>query len=595
MRTRVAHVLRALCALALLAWTAGPAPVAQAQGSKPAIALLIANWTYPGEAALSTPEHDATTIRDALESAGFATEVAPNLQTRADMLAALNAFAAKAEHAEKAVVYFAGHGLETGDRYWLLPTRARLTSDTDIARSSTSLDDLVAAVAHASRLRVVIIDACRNNRFDPNWHQAEAQAADRRVVLRTIVETNDALIAYSAKLGTPALDRVNGGTNSPFATALAESLAEPGVEVSELFKSVSAKVRLATGGVQEPVAFGSGAPAGARAYFREPTLDTVNADGERFAWEQASQADTADSYAMYLRDHARGANAVEAQVRMARHLIDTAKSPPSMALTLTIDGTEALGEGFKQAAGGKSLHILLKPGNYAPEFGYSIPSDAGDILIEGAGPTPAATTIAGYLSYGYSTHHRLWLKDLTFQGTLAIGREDELYTNNVVIRGQYAQFQSFGRGRFALVGGAILADDYSGVLQLSGTTIGAVSGLQIRTVHSELAQVQDGSRLTVLDNSDFSTTVEDIVGVSESATAIFRGNRIRVPYVGDKEPRLTRDQRLLARLGVQPQPQAEKPNVTFEDNVIRLPRSRADAFLTKYPPSMRTKNTIETY
>lgn len=596
MSRRVAGVLRALCALTLLVCTAGTTPVAQAQGSKPAIALLIANWTYPGDVALTSPQNDAVIIRDALESAGFATEIAPNLPTRADMLAALNAFAAKAAHADKAVVYFAGHGLETGGRYWLLPTRARLTSDTDIARSSASLDDLVAAVANASRLRVVIIDACRNNRFAANWRQAEAQAADRRVVLRTVVETNDALVAYSAKLGTAALDRVTASdTNSPFAVALAEGLGEPGVEASELFKSVSAKVKSATGGTQEPVAFGAGAPAGAAAYFRDPTLDTVRAGNERFAWAKASQENSVDSYAVYLRDHANGANSVEAQVRMARHLINAAKSPPAMTSTLTVDGVEALAQAFKQAAGGKSLHVLLKPGSYnTPEFGYSVPSDAGDIMIEGMGAAPAATTIATSLG-GYFSRQRTWLKNLTFEGMLAIG-DNELYTDNVVIKGQYAKFQSSRQGRFALVGGAIFADDYSDALHLSGTTIGVVSGVFVRVAHGGLAWVGDGSRLTVLDRSDLSTTNEEIVRVSDSATAVFRGNRIAVPYIDDKEPRLTRSQRLLARIGVAPRPlPAEKSNVVFDGNIIRLPRSREAAFFGRHPASMRTHNTLEAY
>ena len=64
-----------------------------------------------------------------------------------------------------AVVYYAGHGLEIGGTNYLIPVDARLASDRDAEDEAIPLERLVSSADGAKRLRLVILDACRDNPF----------------------------------------------------------------------------------------------------------------------------------------------------------------------------------------------------------------------------------------------------------------------------------------------------------------------------------------------------------------------------------------------------------------------------------------------
>ena len=70
-----------------------------------------------------------------------------------------------ADQADIAVVYYAGHGLEIGGINYLIPTDARLASDRDAEDEAIPLERLVSSADGARRLRLIILDACRDNPF----------------------------------------------------------------------------------------------------------------------------------------------------------------------------------------------------------------------------------------------------------------------------------------------------------------------------------------------------------------------------------------------------------------------------------------------
>jgi len=219
------------------------------------IALVVGNSGYSAVAKLPNPQRDAEAIAEALKRDGFQDVMLGSDLNRADLVQALNDFADKAAKADWAVVYFAGHGIELDGVNYLIPVDARLKSDRDVQDEAVSLDRVVASVEGARKLKLVILDACRNNPFVTDMRLTVASRAIHRGLAR--VEPSGAtLVAYAAKGGEEAVDG-DGTANSPFAAALVKRLATPGLEVGKLFRLVRDDVLAATERKQEPFVYGS--------------------------------------------------------------------------------------------------------------------------------------------------------------------------------------------------------------------------------------------------------------------------------------------------------------------------------------------------
>jgi uncharacterized caspase-like protein len=168
---------------------------------------------------------------------------------------ALKDFGDQAENAEWAVVFYAGHGMEIDGVSYLIPTDAELARDTHVTDETISLTQVQAKVDAASKLGLVILDACRNNPFLERM--ARSVGATRSVArgLANVEPEGNVLVAYSAKHGTTALD--GAGANSPFTEALLKFIEEPGLEINFLFRKVRDEVRTKTQRQQEPFLYGS--------------------------------------------------------------------------------------------------------------------------------------------------------------------------------------------------------------------------------------------------------------------------------------------------------------------------------------------------
>jgi uncharacterized caspase-like protein len=117
----------------------------------------------------------------------------------------------------------------------------------------------------AHQLRVVILDACRDNPFANTIRRTAGGGRDIGRGLAKIEPARGTLVLYAAKEGTIAAD--GDGADSPFATALAKHLTEPGIEVDKMFRLVIDDVFDATGNKQEPFMYGS-LPGRQDFYFR---------------------------------------------------------------------------------------------------------------------------------------------------------------------------------------------------------------------------------------------------------------------------------------------------------------------------------------
>jgi uncharacterized caspase-like protein len=172
------------------------------------------------------------------------------------MVQALQAFRDKADSADWALVYFAGHGIEINRVNYLIPVDAKLADSRDVEHETISYDALQSAIGGARALRIIILDACRNNPFKANMRQTLAMRGSLDRGLAAPPETvPGTLVVYSAKEGQAAVD--GDGVNSPFAQAFVTRLRTPGREVSRMFADVRDDVLDATDSHQQPYTYGS--------------------------------------------------------------------------------------------------------------------------------------------------------------------------------------------------------------------------------------------------------------------------------------------------------------------------------------------------
>ncbi|MDQ0472998.1 caspase family protein [Labrys wisconsinensis] len=215
------------------------------------VALVIGNSSYRAVTELPNPARDADLVGGALRQAGVDVTVAHDLD-RSGMVAALNAFADKADGADWAIVYYAGHGIEMDGHNYLIPVDAILASDRSVEDETVSLDRMMSTINGAKQLKLVVLDACRNNPFHPKI-TALNRSIDRG--LSRVEPDGATLVVYAAKEGTVAKDGT--GTDSPFAVSFAKRIDEPGVEINKVLRFVRQDVLEATDREQEPFVYGS--------------------------------------------------------------------------------------------------------------------------------------------------------------------------------------------------------------------------------------------------------------------------------------------------------------------------------------------------
>jgi hypothetical protein len=210
------------------------------------VALVIGNADYK-VGPLQNPVNDATAVAAVFEKQLKFDKVIlkKNLGTEA-FRATLLELSRAVSGAEIGVVYFAGHGTEVGGKNFLIPVDAALAKASDLNLQAVLLDTVIEQLAGATKLKLVILDACRNNAFP----LAGGKRSVSRGLSRIEPEENT-LVAYAAKDGTTADDGV-GRRHSPFTEALLKHVATPGLEVQLLFRRVRDDVIKATRNTPQP-------------------------------------------------------------------------------------------------------------------------------------------------------------------------------------------------------------------------------------------------------------------------------------------------------------------------------------------------------
>lgn len=219
------------------------------------VALVIGNSNYKNVTQLQNPGNDAAAIIGMFKKAGFDAVDSKLDVNVVEMRRALREFGNKARDADIAVVYYAGHGIELDGNNFLIPIDAALETDTDVYDEAFPLDRIMIAVEPAKQLRLVILDACRDNPFAKKIKRTIGSRAVGRGLAKVEPSNPNTMIAFAAKAGSTASD--GDSKNSPFAIALINHLPKPGLDLRKAFGFVRDDVLKATNNTQEPFVYGS--------------------------------------------------------------------------------------------------------------------------------------------------------------------------------------------------------------------------------------------------------------------------------------------------------------------------------------------------
>src|SRR4051812_12559772 len=215
------------------------------RGPEQRVALVIGNAHYKNAPELANPDNDAQAMAQFLNKAGFEVTSAIDL-TQNDMIRVVQDFSSKVAARgpnSVAMVYYAGHGVQLAGENYLVPVDANVSTPNELTSDSLRLVDLMATLESIpSRMRIVLLDACRNNPF-PGVNDAGRGLA-------MVDAPNGSIVGYSTAPGTEALD--GSGEHSPYLQAFLNRAGEANLPIEQLFKRVRLDVAGSTGGKQIP-------------------------------------------------------------------------------------------------------------------------------------------------------------------------------------------------------------------------------------------------------------------------------------------------------------------------------------------------------
>jgi hypothetical protein len=221
-------------------------PLASAAAEK-RIALVIGNSAYQNVPHLDNPKNDAALIARTLKGLGFALigDAAQLNLNKAALDLAVRNFGQRVQGADIALFYYAGHGVQVRGSNYLVPIDANPTREADLDFQMLDARVVLRQMEGVGpRLKLVILDACRNNPFGVRAVRGSAPG------LAQMHAPEGTLISYATQPGSVAQDGADG--DSPYSKALAVTIRRPGLDIWQTFNEVGLEVMRVTGGEQEP-------------------------------------------------------------------------------------------------------------------------------------------------------------------------------------------------------------------------------------------------------------------------------------------------------------------------------------------------------
>src|ERR1700724_672527 len=277
------------------------------------VALVIGNSAYQHAPALRNPAKNAQAVAAMLQKAGF--DVVDSQYDAGDqqLKRSIRQFEDAAADADIAIVYYSGLGIGIGGANYLVPVDAKLVNDRDADGEAVSLQRLADAVGKAKRLRLVIVDACRDNPFARTIKQQAGASGQISATLDAPDPKPNTLIAYAATPVSEAEDC--NADSSPFTAAL-RYLFVRGLDIRLAFGRAVEEVLRKTGNQQEPYVYGSLRRGGNTAIVPSPFQPEVDLQGEKSDYSLVEKYDTARAWQVFLVQHPTGFFSDDARQRL---------------------------------------------------------------------------------------------------------------------------------------------------------------------------------------------------------------------------------------------------------------------------------------
>ena len=288
------------------------------------IALVIGNSDYNDTSiSLANPRNDAEDMAAALRSLAFDVVMVTNASKRT-VDGAVQQFARLGSEADSVVFYYAGHAMQYQGRNYLMPVDATLVDEISLRYNMVSFDDIRAAMSRTHGIKVMILDACRNNPLAERFERSQVGANRGGMGTRGLARvdtTAGTVVSYATAADNVAIDGT--GRNSPYTAALLRRLQEAGLEIEMMFRRVAADVNAETQGRQRPETYVS--------LLGEYYLN----QSDRVLWEQVKAGDDPKAVRAFLARFPSSSHALSARTLLQSLEQKQAARPDAGAVRMT--------------------------------------------------------------------------------------------------------------------------------------------------------------------------------------------------------------------------------------------------------------------
>jgi TPR repeat protein len=354
------------------------------------VALVVGVSKYDKVPSLNNPARDVRLVQATLQKLGFTVTVLTD-PSRASLIEGLGEFEEAAKGSEAAVIYYAGHGAMIDGVNYLLPKDAVITNKSSLTGTAVESARLGQSMMGAKAVRLIILDACRNN---PT--ATRSLGGNSRGLTRETGPTSVAVVTLmAAGPGQVAQDGAAGAANSPFAIALAQGLTRPGITVGELPSYVQAEVERMTEGEQTPDLQGiwpnvhwsfdpNGPPNLVAAAGADPVK--IKWEKDQVFWTSIKDSDDPADFKAYMDAQDRGeisgafrklaSNRIRALEKLPAGSFQVASRSAQPGQDLVVTARDAFGRG-DYAAASRDWSAAASAGNGAAMYNLGVMSLSG--------------------------------------------------------------------------------------------------------------------------------------------------------------------------------------------------------------------------
>ncbi|HXM46244.1 MAG TPA: caspase family protein [Pyrinomonadaceae bacterium] len=322
------------------------------------IALVIGNGAYTKAPPLKNPPNDGRDMAATLRTLGFDVTSGINVNQR-DLKRLIREFGQKLKGGGSGLFYYAGHGVQSKGRNYLIPIDADIQSEAEVEDSGVDASLILNYMDDARNgLNIVILDACRNNPFARSFRSASDGLAQ-------VDAPTGTLIAYATAPGHVASDGTD--QNGLYTSELLKQMQTPGLSITDVFMRVRAEVMKQTGSKQVPWEasslvgsfYFSGGPTNSTA----PGTNEAKVEAGAFElsyWETIKNSTSADDFKAYLEHYPTGQFASLAKNRI-RNLEIATKPAEIEPATRNTGGAEiAFWESVRNSTSPEDFRAYLK-------------------------------------------------------------------------------------------------------------------------------------------------------------------------------------------------------------------------------------------